>query len=172
VTPEPRTTLDARFSSPGATPTPWSAAVELLVEAELHWLTTLRTDGTPHVTPLLAVWRDDALHFCTGVTEQKHRNLARDPRCTVLTGCNGIGEGLDLVIEGAARLVTDEGELRRLADAWVEDHGPDWRFEVRDGSFWSEEGGPADVFRLPPRRAFGFGKGASFSQTRWDFAPT
>jgi hypothetical protein len=33
--------------------------------AEVHWLSTVRPDGRPHVAPLIAVWVDDALVFCT-----------------------------------------------------------------------------------------------------------
>ena len=41
--------------------------------APLWWITTVRPDGRPHVTPLLAVWHEGALHFCTGSEEQKAR---------------------------------------------------------------------------------------------------
>ena len=37
----------------------------------MSWLTTVRADGRPHVTPLVAVWLDDAIHFSTGPEEQK-----------------------------------------------------------------------------------------------------
>ena len=48
----------------------------LLETAELFWISTVRTDGRPHVTPLPAVWLDDVLYFCTGPGEQKAVNLA------------------------------------------------------------------------------------------------
>jgi hypothetical protein len=41
--------LDARFSDPDATPTPWAEAVRRFDEAELFWISTVRVDGTPHV---------------------------------------------------------------------------------------------------------------------------
>lgn len=166
---EPHTTLDPRFSSPDAVPRGWGEAIEAVRTAGVAWLTTLRADGSPHTTPLIAVWRDGAVHFCTGATEQKMRNLERDPRCSLTTGCNRFDEGFDVVIEGRAERVSDHDTLLALATAWVEDHGEIWRFEIRDGAFWSEEGGSAPVFRIAPIRAFGFGKGASFSQTRWSF---
>jgi len=58
---EPLTKLDARFSDPGANATPWAAAREVLETAQLSWVTTVRADGRPHVTPLVAVWHDDAV---------------------------------------------------------------------------------------------------------------
>lgn len=60
--------LDQRFSSPEATPTAWTEARELLRKAEIYWLSTVRPDGRPHVTPLVAVWFDSGLYFCTALT--------------------------------------------------------------------------------------------------------
>ena len=54
------------FSAPDAVPTPWSDVVRTISEAELFWISTVRADGSPHVTPIPAVRDDDALHFCTG----------------------------------------------------------------------------------------------------------
>ena len=45
----------------GATATPWEDVVGVLGSAELFWISTVRTNGRPHVTPLPAVWRDGAL---------------------------------------------------------------------------------------------------------------
>src|SRR5438067_6510946 len=109
--------LDARFSSDAATPTAWPAARRRLEDAELYWLSTVRPDGRPHVTPLIAVWLDDALYFCTGPSERKAKNLARNPHCILTTGSNALDEGLDLVVEGDAVQVSDDGNLRRIADA-------------------------------------------------------
>ena len=67
--------LDARFSEPGAEPSSWEEVQGLLTDAGTYWLTTVRADGRPHVTPLIGVWHDDAVHFCTGPREQKARNL-------------------------------------------------------------------------------------------------
>jgi hypothetical protein len=63
---EPTTSLDARFSDPGAAPTSWGDTVRAFETAELFWITTVRADGRPHVSPLVAVWLDGAIHFCTG----------------------------------------------------------------------------------------------------------
>ncbi len=165
--------LDGRFSSPGATPERWDVARRVVEDAELYWLATVRAAGRPHVTPLLAVWVDERLHFCTGPTEQKAKNLAENRHCVLLTGCN-VTKGLDVVVEGEAVRVTDDETLRRLALAYVTKYGSDWRFDVQDGAFRhsaeslrGEDPGIAIVFRVEPRTAFGFGKGAVYSQTRW-----
>lgn len=167
---DPVTELDARYSSEGATARPWQEAVALLAGAELYWLSTVRPDGRPHVTPLIGVWSAGALHFCTGPGERKALNLAANPEVVVTTGANGLGEGFDLVVEGRADLVTDETALSRLAAVWEAKYGAEWHFDVRDGAFFTEAGGRALVFAVPPRTAFGFAKGEPFGQTRWRFA--
>ncbi|QGG96414.1 pyridoxamine 5'-phosphate oxidase family protein [Actinomarinicola tropica] len=169
TSPTPETRLDPRFSSPGAAPRDWQEALGIILDAGVSWLSTVRADGRPHVTPLIAVWHDAALHFCTGTEEQKRRNLDHEPRCVLTTGCNRFDEGLDVVVEGTAERVVDDVVLHVLADAWVAQHGEHWRFAVRDGSFWNDVGGEAHVFRVRPTTAFGFGKGEPFSMTRWRF---
>ena len=172
----PTAHVDPRFSTPGAGPVEWAAVQQGLTEADLYWVVTVRADGRPHVTPLLAVVLDDVPHFCTGPTEQKAKNLAANPHCSLLTGNSTRLEGLDIVVEGTAVRVTDEARLRRLADVWVRKYGEDWRFEVVDGSFVhaadslrGEDPGRAHVFAVVPGSVFGFGKGEPYSQTRFTF---
>jgi nitroimidazol reductase NimA-like FMN-containing flavoprotein (pyridoxamine 5'-phosphate oxidase superfamily) len=157
--------LDARYSSEGATATPWEEARDRFAGAEVYLLSTVRPNGRPHVTPLLSVWLDGAAHFCTGPDEQKARNLARSPLCAVIAGSDA-PHGLDVVIEGEAVRVTDEAGLRRLAEAWVTKYGEGWRFDVRDGAF-AHAHGTALVFEVSAAKAFAFGKGDVYSQTRW-----
>jgi hypothetical protein len=165
---QPETTLDQRFSEEQATATDWDDGRRELERAEIFWISTVRPDGRPHVTPLIAIWLDDALHFCTGPDERKARNLAANPHVVLTTGRNLIGEGLDVVVEGEAVNVTDDDALRRIADAYVAKYGEDWRFAVRDGAF-RHDSGDALVFRVAPATAFGFGRGETYSQTRWRF---
>ena len=79
---EPKTTIDRRFSDTDAVATGWDETRRLLETAELFWIVTVRADGRPHVTPLVAVWLDGALHFCTAQTEQKAVNL-RPQTCSL-----------------------------------------------------------------------------------------
>ncbi|MET7937619.1 pyridoxamine 5'-phosphate oxidase family protein [Streptomyces sp. NPDC005322] len=169
-TQEPQTDLDPRYSSPDATATPWAEALPSLEKAEISWLSTVRPDGRPHVTPLMSVWRDGALHFATGEQERKALNLAANPHVVLTTGTNA-DEGCDLVVEGEAVQVTDENRLAQLAAAWEAKYGPRWHFEVRAEAFDSKDhGGRALVFEVAPRTVFGFSRGEGFSQTRWRFA--
>jgi general stress protein 26 len=168
-TANPTGELDQRYSSPDARATAWADARRLLETAPVYWLTTVRPGGRPHVTPLIAVWHDDAMYFCTGADERKARNIARNAHCILTTGCNRIDEGLDVVVEGTAERVTDDGALRHIAEAYVAKYGEEWRFSVRDGAFAGQEGNVALVFRMAPQRAFGFAKSDAYGQTRWRF---
>jgi general stress protein 26 len=159
--------LDARYSSKGAVPVEWDVTRERLAAAEVYWLTTVRPDGRPHVTPLIAVWVGEALYFSTGRDERKARNLAGNANCVMTTGCNALGEGFDIVVEGRAERVRDEERLRRVAAAYLAKYGEDWNFDVRDGDFF-HQGHAAQVYEVAPVTAFGFGKG-EFSQTRYRF---
>ena len=166
---EVRTELDERFSDPGAAATSWGETRRALEEAQLAWISTVRADGRPHVTPLVAVWLDGALHFCTGPEEQKALNLQRNPRVALTTGCNSWDRGLDVVVEGEAERVTDAATLHELASAWARKWDGQWRFEAAEGGFRHDEGGIAHVFAVRPAKVLAFGKGG-FSHTRHLFS--
>ncbi|GLF94007.1 pyridoxamine 5'-phosphate oxidase family protein [Streptomyces yaizuensis] len=163
----PRTALDARYSAREATAVAWPEAEALLAAAGIFWLSTVRPDGRPHVTPLLAVWHEGAPHFCTGPAERKALNLRENPEVVLTTGSNALDAGLDLVVEGTAVRVEDEDRLRALAGAYTAKYGEEWTFGVRDGAFVGG-GGRALVFRVEPRTAFGFARDP-YGQTRWEF---
>jgi PPOX class probable F420-dependent enzyme len=150
---------------------PWPETLDLLVRAELSWLSTVRPDGRPHVTPLPVVWHDGAPHFGTGPGERKARNLAGNPHCVLTTGTNTHWSGVDVVVEGTARRVTDDATLRELAAAWTAKYGSFWRYDVVDGMFrQSPDRDGAVVFRVEPTTAFAFTKGEGrFGQTRYRF---
>ena len=99
---QPVTELDARFSDPAAVAADWDQTRRALEDAELFWIATVRADGRPHVTPLVAIWLDDAIHFATGFGEQKAVNLRTNQNVILTTGCNEWERGLDVVVEGEA----------------------------------------------------------------------
>jgi general stress protein 26 len=165
----PVTKFDERFSDRGTKATPWETAREVLENAQLSWVTTVRADGRPHVTPLVAVWLDDAVHFTTGPGEQKAVNLAANPQVVVGTGCNSWDQGLDVMVEGEAERVTDRATLERLAAAWATKWDGQWRFGAVDGGFAHPDAdvdGPVLVFAVKPAKVLAFGKGP-FSQTSY-----
>jgi hypothetical protein len=166
---EPVVELDAPYSSDDAKPTPWTVAREHLDAAEIYWLSTVRPDARPHVTPVAAVWMDGSLYFSTGPSERKARNLERNARCVVTTGCNAFSEGLDIIVEGDAVRIEDEPTLQGLADLFASKYKGAFGFTVRDRAFSHGDGGVAYVFEVAPVRAFSYERGEQGSATRYRF---
>ena len=167
---DPVTDLGA-FSSADAVSTAWARGRKDLQDARVYWLTTVRPEGRPHVTPLLGIWFDGALYFCTGPSERKAKNLAQNAHCVLTTGCNGL-DGLDVVVEGDAAKVSDPTELASVADTYESKYG---RHLTAPEGTWFGLGdairrGAALLYRVAPSTAFGFGKGQPYSQTRWRFS--
>ena len=166
----PITELDAKFSEPDATPTPWEEVRQTLEAAELSWIATVRADGRPHVTPLVAVFVDDAAYFCTGPDEQKAVNLRTNANVVLTTGCNSWQEGVDVIVEGEAVRIVDDDRLRYLADVWKTKWDGQWQFEARDGAFHHNEGeGAGLVFEVVPSKVLSFSK-ADGAATRHRFS--
>jgi PPOX class probable F420-dependent enzyme len=162
---EPRTELDARFSAPNAVPTTWDETRRVLEAAEVCWISTVRADGRPHVTPLVAVWMDGAFHFSTGAEEQKAHNLRGNPHVILTTGSDRWQEGLDVVVEGVAARVDDDDTLQRLAEVWAAKWDGRWQWDVRDGTFHDGDSEAVLVFSVTPTKVLAFSKG-EFSHTR------
>jgi general stress protein 26 len=167
---QPVTTL-AGFSSENAVATTWASGRLVLEEAELYWVSSVRPDGRPHVTPLLGIWLDGAMYFCTGDSERKARNLESNPHCILTTGCNNL-DGLDVVVEGTVARVSDTTELQCAAAEYESKYGS--RFTSPDGTWFglgdSIRQSEVVLYRLAPDRILGFGKGETYSQTRWEFS--
>lgn len=161
---EPIGELDTDFSSPGALATPWAEARKELEDAEIFWLSTVRPDGRPHVTPLVAVWLDDSPWFVTGPAERKAANLQSNPNVVLTTGSNALNEGLDVVVEGQAVPETDSATHQRVAETFSAKYSPPFKFTVED---FQGGGGDTLVFRIEPRKVFGFRHLPTSSQTRW-----
>jgi nitroimidazol reductase NimA-like FMN-containing flavoprotein (pyridoxamine 5'-phosphate oxidase superfamily) len=165
----PVTKLDQRFSDPAATAAGWEQTRAVLENAELSWVSTVRADGRPHVTPVVAVWAEDAVCFVTGAGEQKFVNLQSNPHVVLTTGSSDWDHGLDVVVEGDAVPVTDEAALKRIAEAFTARWDGRWQWEVRDGSFQHPAGGAATLFAVTPVKVFAHAKGDPFGATTHKF---
>lgn len=167
-----QTTLDQRYSGSTAVAATWEDTVRVLETAELAWITTVRADGRPHVTPLVPVWMDDAVHFHTGAEEQKAVNLRANPHVVVTTGCNTWDHGLDVVVEGTAAQVTDRATLERLAELWAVKWDGRWKLAAGDGVFHDQDGSnewSSQVFAVKPAKIFAHVKGDPFGHTTHKF---
>jgi general stress protein 26 len=154
---EPTAQIDARFSDSESRPTPWADVERLLEAAELYWISTVRVDGRPHVTPLVGLMHDGVMHFCTGLEEQKARNIEQNEHVALTTGSNDWARGTDVVVEGTVTRITDRDRLQVLADAYEAKYGSDWHFDVGNDAFESS-GGPAAVFRIEATKVMAFAK--------------
>jgi general stress protein 26 len=159
--------LDKRFGDTDEA-TDWATVSDLLTAAQLYWLTTVRGDGRPHVTPLVGLWIDEGFVFCTGADEQKARNLDSNSNVAVTTGVNTWNDGLDTVVEGSVARVTGRDKVQPIADAYREKYDGDWDFTATDEGLAHTEGGEAHVFRVSPRKVIAFAK-SPHGQTTFRF---
>src|SRR3954452_3274784 len=132
----------------GAPPSPDSP------NSRTTWLTTINSDGSPHVTAVGALWVDGAFWFQTGAGTRKRRNVARDPRCSLALSVRDA----DVVIEGDAAQVTEPGAVARIAKAWADQGWPAEPDESGSGitaPFNAPSQGPPpwEVYRIKPRTA-------------------
>ncbi len=88
------------------------------------------------------------MYFCTGPDERKAKNLEQNEQCILTTGSNNL-DGLDVVIEGEAAKVSDEPELRAVADAYESKYGA--RLTAPEGTWF----GMGDAIRSGSRRLQG-----------------
>jgi general stress protein 26 len=168
----PVTALDQDYSDPAAAATGWEETRRALEEAQLFWVSTVRADGRPHVTPVVAAWAEGAVWFTTGAEEQKFANLRANPHVVVTTGCNRWDGGLDVVVEGRAVQVTDDAVLTRVAEAFTSKWVGRWRFKAENGAFRDPDGGgEAMVFSVAPVKVWAHAKGDPFGATAHRFPP-
>jgi hypothetical protein len=118
------------------------------------WLVTVNEDGSPHVTPVGALWLDGTFWFQTGSGTRKGRNVARDRRCSVAVSIRDA----DVVFEGDATRVTDPAAIARAAKAWAAGGWPAEPDESGSGitaPFNAPALGPPPwhVYRIEPRSA-------------------
>ena len=163
--------LDTRFSE-ATEPVSWQQVRDALTAAELYWLTTVRRDGRPHITPLVGAWIDDMFVFCTGPEEQKAQNLNHSASVAVTTGVNTWNDGLDVIVEGNAERDCGRETLTTLADVIREKYHGDWDFTPADDGFGhTDESGDshiAYVYRVRPAKVLAFAK-SPHGQTRFRF---
>jgi hypothetical protein len=154
----------------GHEPIPWSRALEALEAGDWKgsWLATTRPDGRPHLTGIGAVWVDGKMYFVTGAPTRKGRNLAKSPKCVIAVSLTG----LDLVIEGTARKVTDKATLERLATTYA---AQGWPATVSGSAFTAPYSAPSagpppwDLYQLDAKTAFGVAGAEPHGATRWSF---
>jgi hypothetical protein len=155
----PVTSLDSRYSDSKASAITWADTEHAIESAELFWLTTVRADGRPHVTPLVAAWADEQLHFTTGSNEQKSANLRSNSNVILTTGRNDWQDGIDIVLEGEAREGSDQRVLEGVSQAFRTKWDGRWEYVARDGKFFHPDGFEVQLFSVAPTKVLAFAKG-------------
>ncbi|MET9831387.1 PPOX class F420-dependent oxidoreductase [Streptomyces sp. NPDC006385] len=103
-------------------------------------LSTVRADGSPHVTPIWFVLDGDEVVFNTGKSSVKGRNLARDGRVALCVDDDRPPYAF-VVLRGHARLSEDLEELRH----WAGRIGARYMGEERAEEFGARNGVPGEL---------------------------
>jgi hypothetical protein len=166
LTPNETTNLDIY----GQVALPWSRPHDLLAAGMPEaFLGTTRPDGRPHAARVGALWHDGDVYLVSGPGTRKSRNLARNSACTIATSLPGI----DLVLEGEARRVTDRPTLEAVAALYREGG---WPAEVEGETFTAPYSAPSagpppwDLYRFTFHTAVGVATAEPYGATRWRFA--
>jgi PPOX class probable F420-dependent enzyme len=77
-------------------------------------LSTVRADGRPHAAPVWIVVEDGAIVFNTGTDTVKGRNIARDPRVSLVVQ-DDRPPFSHVLVEGVAETSDDLDDLRAVA---------------------------------------------------------
>ena len=70
------------YSQPDATPTPWEVGREQVAGTDTSWISTVRPDGRPHVTPVIAVWHEEAIWLRPGRKSARRETSRTTPRAS------------------------------------------------------------------------------------------
>ena len=103
-------------------------------------LSTVRADGSPHVTPIWFVLDGDDVVFNTARTSVKGRNLIRDGRAALCVDDDRPPFDF-VVLQGRARISEDLGELRH----WAARIGARYMGAERAEEFGERNGVPGEL---------------------------
>ncbi|MCL6670012.1 MULTISPECIES: PPOX class F420-dependent oxidoreductase [Streptomyces] len=103
-------------------------------------LSTVRADGSPHVTPIWFVLDGDDVVFNTAKTSVKGRNLTRDGRAALCVDDDRPPYDY-VVLRGRARISEDPEELRY----WATRIGARYMGEERAEEFGARNGVPGEL---------------------------
>lgn len=164
-------TEEKSIAANGASPlvTPWKEAAEHLKKAPQYWLATVDPDGQPHVMPVFGVWVNGTLYFTSSPKARKAKNIEQNSHCTMSVSV----DEYDLMVEGDAVRITDEGTMKQVAEAYAAKY--DWPITPRDGAYDAPYGAPTagpppyQLYEVRITKAFGFHTAEPHTATRWLF---
>lgn len=139
---------------------PWSWAEQRLKKSHNYWITTVKSNGTPHTMIVWALWMNGRLFFSTGSKSRKSRNLAENPKCVMCTELANEA----VIVEGVAE-IADVAARRKMLVAYERKYKFDMG-GMKDDMLSMKEPiyavRPQVVFGLPEKHFVG-------KSTRWHF---
>jgi Pyridoxamine 5'-phosphate oxidase len=140
---------------------PWKWADDRLKISHNYWISTVRTDGSPHTMIVWAMWLDGTLYFSTGAQSLKAKNLARNSNCVM---CTELADRA-VIVEGTAKAVRDVSLIRRILPLYERKYQFDMSGMEKDLLSLKEP-----IFAVRPRVVFGLDEKKTLnSATRWNF---
>jgi hypothetical protein len=126
-------------------PLPWEWARYRLERSSDYWLSTVRSNGAPHLVKVWGVWTDrDDFVFSGAPTSVKIRNVQRVPRASV-----GTEDGDEMVVvEGSVIELTSDRVPGFIAAYNV-------KYDVLDPGWGTIDDSFGPFWLLSPQRAFG-----------------
>jgi PPOX class probable F420-dependent enzyme len=103
-------------------------------------LSTVRADGSPHLTPIWFLLDGDDVVFNTGKSSVKGRNLARDGRIALCVDDDRPPYAF-VILQGRARISEDLAEIRH----WAGRIGARYMGEERAEEFGARNGVPGEL---------------------------
>ena len=152
---------------------PWSRPRDILAVGSqgmeiTFFLGTVGPDGLPHAAGIGPVWYDGDLYLTSSPAARKARNIESNPACTISVRLSTI----DLVFEGEAHRVTDEGTLRAVVAVY---NAGGWPVTVAADAFTAPFNAPSAgappyyVYRFRFHTVYGVATVEPYGATRWRF---
>ena len=141
---------------------PWNKVDIWLQSYRSIWLSTTRTDGRPHCTPVWYWWQASKpnVYFVTGETSIKAKNLAQQP-WVVLSAGNADDT---IILQGLAHLVTEEAERNQVNEHWQSKY-----VDPHSGARASVIGDGSCLYCVEVQHIMAWEYGAVTTRTDWHF---
>ncbi|HUN82573.1 MAG TPA: pyridoxamine 5'-phosphate oxidase family protein [Phycisphaerae bacterium] len=139
---------------------PWSWAEQRLKKSHNYWITTSKSDGSPHLMVVWGLWQDGRFLFSTGSQSQKAKNLERNPNCVVATELAHEA----VIVEGTSE-IADLAARRKFLAQYPRKYDFDMSTMTDDILSMKEP-----VFAVRPKTVFAlYEKHFQSKSTRWKF---
>lgn len=132
----------------------WEFVARQMTQSRHYWISTVFSDGRPHVVPVWGIWHENRFHFEGSMQTAWGQNILKNPSVAVhLPSADQV-----VVIEGTAYIIQDD-EID--ADTW---NKLDSTFQSK---YQVDKGSP--YIYVQPRRVLAWNGENLTTMTRWLF---